>query len=167
MSRGLVGPRIRSPVDQLIGELKKAVTSRGPELSEAIRRGRKDVENRDVRLLLGWVTLHTGKSEATEEMREAILRLSPPGPPQADASTCARGVVVGVMWVERSVDFQSLREEFGCGYDCDVVCKRLRATHQPHCRLSPYAIGPQCSIIAASIRLSEPGACRGQVGCWS
>ena len=39
----------------------KAITLRGAELSEAILRGYKDIENRNIRLLPGWVALHRGQ----------------------------------------------------------------------------------------------------------
>ena len=72
--------------------LTAAITLKGPEVTEAILRGYKDVENRHVRLPIGWIALHTGKARAAPHMRSAIHHLSP-GMPTVLNFTSTAGVV--------------------------------------------------------------------------
>ena len=92
-----------------------AITLKGSELTEAILRGYKDAENRNIQLPLGCVALHTGKFRAVLQMCSAIHHLSL-GLPTAHG--CPPGAVVGVCFVERSVRLDTLRGQQGCREDC-------------------------------------------------
>ena len=104
--------------------------------------------------------MHTGKRDIRPDIQAVIRHLSPELPA---VDTCPRGAIVGVCFVERAVSLEVLRQEQGCGSDCDPAAYRHSAT----CRLSPYAHGPKCSFISTAIRLGEPVLCGGQVGCWN
>ena len=140
--------------------VRRAITLRGPELSEAILLGHKDIENRHINLGVRWVALHTGQGTIEPELGALIEHLSPGLPP---AQTCPKGAVVGVCFVQGALTFEALRQEQGCGSDCEPAAQR----HSPTCRLSPYAIGPVCNIISMAVRLPRPVSCRGQLGCWT
>ena len=139
--------------------VRRAITLRGPELSEAILLGHKDIENRHINLGVRWVALHTGQGSIEPELGALIEHLSPGLPP---AQTCPKGAVVGVCFVQGALTFEALRQEQGCGSDCEPAAQR----HSPTCRLSPYAIGPVCNIISMAVRLPRPVSCKGQLGCW-
>ena len=148
---------------QLFDRLTDAITLKGPELTEAILGGYKDVENRSQRMRRGWVALHTGKSSAEPRMRDAIHHLSPGLP---STHRCPMGAVVGVCFVDRSVRLDTLRAEQGCGDKCRVVPGTLDSKHTASCKLNPHALGPFCSVISAVIRLPVPVLCGGNVGVW-
>ena len=139
--------------------VRRAITLRG-QLSEAILHGHKDIENRHINSGVRWVALHTGQGTIKPELGALIEHLSPGLPP---AETCPKGAVVGVCFVQGALTFEALRQEQGCGSDCEPAAQR----HSPTCRLSPYAIGPVCNIISMAVRLPRPVSCRGQLGCWT
>ena len=138
--------------------VRRAITLRG-QLSEAILHGHKDIENRRINLGVQWVALHTGQGSIEPELGALIEHLSPGLPP---AETCPKGAVVGVCFVQGALTFEALRQEQGCGSDCEPAAQR----HSPTCRLSPYAIGPVCNIISMAVRLPRLVSCKGQLGCW-
>ena len=86
--------------------VRRAITLRGPELSEAILLGHKDIENRHINLGVRWVALHTGQGTIKPELGALIEHLSPGLPP---AQTCPKGAVVGVCFVQGALTFQALR----------------------------------------------------------
>ena len=156
----------------------EAITLRGAELSEAILRGYKDIENRTIRLEPGWVAVHTGKQSIEARERVKIEALCPG---LSAAASCPKGAIVGVCLVQRCLPFEALRREQGCGRHCDLATSR----HSPSCRLSPFAAGafstatagehatvnsrglmPHSSIVSgcASIQPLQccPGGCRGK-----
>ena len=149
---------VTSPVVRPQG-VNRAITLRGAELTEAIVRGFKDIENRKCRLPVGWVALHTGQG-SIEPVERAKIEALCPGLPAA--ASCPRGAVVGVCFVQRCVPFEALRREQGCGGDCDLAASH----HSPSCRLNPFATGVMCNIISMAVRLPKPVPCKGQLGCW-
>ena len=161
-TRGVPNPnpnRDPSPVVRPQG-VNRAITLRGAELTEAIVRGFKDIENRKCRLPVGWVALHTGQGSIEPVERAKIEALCPGLPATA---SCPRGAVVGVCFVQRCLPFEALRLAQGCGSECDLAASR----HSAACRLSPFAEGPECNIISMAVRLPRPVPCKGTRECWS
>eukprot|EP00434_Breviolum_minutum_P011513 symbB.v1.2.010151.t1/scaffold660.1/size175713/8 len=156
---------LQSPEDpdrKYLTKMTMAITLKGSVITEAILHGYKDVENRSVRLPLGWIALHTGKGKC-DALLDQIMRRLAPGLPED--SKCPKGFVVGAAWVERAVTFDELRDQFGCKEECNGPTPGdLR--HVPKCTFSPHAGGPFCNILSASIRLPTPVPCNGELGCW-
>merc|ERR1719188_1059108 len=71
----------REPDWDAAKHLRVAITLRGAEISEAILRGYKDIENRSIRLPIGWVALHTGKGQVDPSMQQTMRKLVPGLPP--------------------------------------------------------------------------------------
>jgi hypothetical protein len=163
-------------------EVQKGFSLNCPELCEAILLGYKDIENRSC-YMSGWYAVHASrrkepkkfavaarrKIEATLQSAmkmEAFTRHLVPGLP--DLSGYSYGSVVGLVFVERAAVLKQLREQSHCGGACQVEVGRPDMTlHAEACPLSPFASGPICNILSASIRLRTPIPCRGNVGCWS
>mmetsp|Transcript_17866 Transcript_17866/g.41660 ORF Transcript_17866/g.41660 Transcript_17866/m.41660 type:complete len:254 (-) Transcript_17866:324-1085(-) len=145
-----------------IDSLSHGFTLKGAAISEAILRGLKDVENRNIRLPLGWMAVHTGMSKPIQWVDDALRQSMPR---LASQKELPKGAVVGVCWIERAVRLEDLRAEYGCGPRCEArhpghLC------HVPSCEMSPHAIGPMCNVISAAIRLPNPVKCKGDLGCW-
>eukprot|EP00435_Cladocopium_sp_Y103_P007315 s2262_g2.t1 len=151
--------KARSPDEDR--SISMAITLKGSVITEAILHGYKDVENRSVRLPLGWIGLHTGKGKCDTLLDQIVRRLAPTVPPDAE---CPKGYVVGAAWVERAVTFDELRTQFGCTEECNGPNGVLH--HVPQCKFSPHAGGPICNILSASLRLPKPVPCNGELGCW-
>ena len=139
----------------MVDDVRVGVTMKGNVISEAILTGYKDIENRRVSLPPGWIALHTGKGKVDAQMDCELRHLCPDLP---SAEDCIESAVVGLFYVEKSMKIQELKADAGCG------CPPAR--HSAECSMSPFAIGPVCNLISASIRLQHPLPCKGQVGYW-
>merc|ERR1712224_352113 len=117
-------------------------------------------ENRNLKLPLGWIAVHTGKGRADEKTRRLMHHLVPNLPSEAE---CQLGAVVGLCYVSRAVRFQELRREQGC---LEPPCSLETGAHTGTCRLSPFAHGPWCNILAAAVRLPKPVQCAGGRNYW-
>lgn len=144
--------------------ISMAITLKGSVITEAILHGYKDVENRSVRLPLGWIGLHTGKGKCDALLDQIVRRLAPPDAPLPPDAECPKGCVVGAAWVQRTVTFDELRTQFGCTEACHGPNGVLH--HVPQCKFSPHAGGPICNILSASVRLPKAVPCNGELGCW-
>lgn len=162
-----------------------AITLKGAEITESILRGFKDVENRSIRLPIGWVALHTGKGMISPNVRTCMRKYSKSLPCPTE---CPMGAVVGLAYVSRSVPMQDLRRECGCGPKCQAAfvgfkvdpaeaaaLAQCRAEGREHlvgvqhangCSMNPFATGPVCNVIAAVYRLRKPVYCQGSLGVW-
>jgi hypothetical protein len=175
-----------------LSDIGPAITLRGAQITEAILSGKKDIENRKVRLPVGcWIALHTGKSQIYDFQYRMIRRFAPSDDdvvsqqyPSAAAS--AVGAVVGFCWISSCVPIEDLRNQFNCCEECDEVpldCSLLltrdefkflkknettthAVSHVKTCRLSPFAVGPVCNIISAVLRLPRAVPCSGKLNCW-
>lgn len=145
-----------------LSDLRNAITLKGSATTEAILRGYKDVENRSVRLPVGWIALHNGKGSSEESLDLIMRRLAPGVPADADIP---KGYVLGVCWVERAVKIDDLRAEFACAAACNDS-KERGMRHIPSCTFTPHAGGPFCNVVSASIRLDNPVLCQGGRTLW-
>jgi hypothetical protein len=137
-----------------------AVTLRGWQLCEALLMGRKDVENRNIRLD-PWVALHYGHQKI-DPVQASFLSSSIPDLPQV--SDLIPGTVFAVAKIARSVKLNDLRREFGC---CDPGCDTSPGGHHAEgCRISRFAHGPICNMIQDIIRLPCPVPARGALNQW-
>lgn len=136
-----------------------AISLQGAELCEAILCCYKDIENRHV-WLRGWVALHRSSSKADAAIVELLRRCIPELP---QTSECAPGTVVGLAFFERTVHLADLRAKCHCSDACNVA---PGGHHVGLCTLGPFAHGPLCGIISATLRLPQPVACKGNTGLW-
>eukprot|EP00419_Tripos_fusus_P027689 CAMPEP_0172718028 /NCGR_PEP_ID=MMETSP1074-20121228/73218_1 /TAXON_ID=2916 /ORGANISM="Ceratium fusus, Strain PA161109" /LENGTH=449 /DNA_ID=CAMNT_0013543109 /DNA_START=51 /DNA_END=1397 /DNA_ORIENTATION=+ len=141
-------------------DVRVAITLRGWQICEAILLGKKDLENRHVKLPCSWIAIHCGKSTAEDAVRIAMQHLVPELPEKPDYPS---GAVVGVCFIDRAVKLQELRREQGC---FDATCNMQAGCHASTCRLSPFAHGPWCNVIVAAIRLPKPVHCSGDRNFW-
>ena len=114
------------------------LTLRGGQLTHALLRGPKCIENRDFRMKPGWYALHTGVSdEALESQRELLANL--PGiPPEADLPHSA---IVGAIRVSHVLALEQ-------------------------CRCDEWAFGPLCNVIDAVALLDAPVPHSGGLSVW-
>jgi len=141
-------------------DVRVAITLRGWEICEAILLGKKDLENRHVKLPSGWIAVHCGKGMAEEAARAAMRHLVPELP---DTPEYPLGAVVGVCFIDRAVHLKELRHEQGCS---DETCDMQSGKHAANCRLNPFAIGPWCNVVVAAVRLPKPVQCSGDRNFW-
>ena len=121
------------------GTITKALTLKGAQYNHCILEGHKTIENRTWRIAPGWYALHTGtgKSDAATQQR---LRLLVPSVP--DEASLPKGVIVGAINVSHSLA-------------------------EAECVSSPWATGPVCNILAATVVLPHPVPHKGALGCWN
>ena len=112
------------------------LTLKGASLNWAILHRHKTIENRSVRLPLGWVALHTGMGKLPA-VRAAELHEQCPDIPAEEA--LPHGVIVGAMRVDGACEVA----------DCAGTASQ------------PWAIGPVCNIVGAVCMLPEPIAHKG------
>lgn len=123
------------------GDVTHGLTLKGGQLSWAILNRHKTVENRSVRLPLGWIALHTGLGKLAKERSEELAALCPGIPAEA---SLVHGYIVGAMRVDRNCTVE------------DCAGKAAAA----------WAHGPKCNIIGAVCPLAEPIAHKGALGTW-
>ena len=161
ITESAVGGARHSQIAQpsLPADVSHAFTLKGWELCEAILGGWKDIENRHVRME-GWVAVHLGRDRADSDQLKLLRTVIPELPV---SSTLALGTIVGAVFFERCVRLAELRQSCGCGVGCDMA---VGGKHDAGCRLNPFAHGPVCNVISASVRFAHPIPCPGAVGRW-
>lgn len=100
--------------------------------------GRKPWENRprDPGARPGWYAIHAGLT------LHARLAWARDLAPDLDPSTCPRGAILGLVWLEPGVPLASVRSG------------------------REWAVGPICLPVSEAIALPEPIPCRGALGLW-
>ncbi len=171
-----------------LSDIGPAITLRGAQITEAILSGKKDIENRKVRLPVEcWIALHTGKSPICDDHHRTIRSFAPRDDDVVSQQyPAAVGAVVGFCWISSCAPIGELRNQFNCCEECEEVpldCSLLltrdelkllkenettmhAVSHVKTCRLSPFAVGPMCNIISAVLRLPSAVPCSGKLNCW-
>lgn len=130
------------PASRTHATVTHGLTLKGAQLTWAILEGEKTIENRSVKLPVGWVALHTGSGKLAPE-HEARLRAKLPHIP-AEARL-PHGVIMGAARIDRATTIE------GC------------AGTDSH----GWASGPVCNVVGAVAKLARPVAHKGALGLWS
>ena len=110
------------------GEITHALTLRSAQLTYALLRGPKCIENRDFRMQPGWYALHTGEQTEPLASQRPLLAKMQSLPLEADLPHSA---IVGAIRVSHTLTLGQ-------------------------CTADAWAFGPMCNVVDASISLDTP-----------
>ena len=120
------------------GEITHALTLRSAQLTYALLRGPKCIENRDFRMQPGWYALHTGEQTEPLASQRPLLAKMQSLPLEADLPHSA---IVGAIRVSHTLTLGQ-------------------------CTADAWAFGPMCNVVDASISLDTPIQHTGALSVW-
>lgn len=119
--------------------LEYAISLKGAQLAWALAHGLKPIENRHVRLPLGWIGLHVSANTIDPEQSALCSRAGAPA-----ESSLRKSVLVGAIRVDGACYVE----------DCSGTAG------------AEWAHGPICNIVGACCMLSDPVPHAGALGAW-